>query len=72
MMTSTLPVTYFSKTQVDEGFSKGAVLFDGSGGRNYMVHASRREGSGMIEVHTKSGDILYVFRGSATIVTAKR
>ena len=34
MMTSTLPVTYFSKTQVDEGFSKGAVLIDGSGGRN--------------------------------------
>src|SRR5206468_11209000 len=38
MMASTLPVSYFSKTQVDEGFSKGAVLFDGSGGRNYMVH----------------------------------
>src|SRR6266852_2750402 len=68
-MTSTLPVTYFSKTQVDEGFSKGAVLFDGSGGRNYMVHASRREGPGMVEVHTKDADILYVLKGSATIVT---
>jgi len=69
MMTSMLPVTYFSKTQVDEGFSKGAVLFDGSDGRNYMVHASRREGPGMVEVHTKDADILYVLRGSATIVT---
>ncbi len=69
MMTSTIPVTYFSKNQVDEGFSKGAVLFDGSGGRNYMVHASRREGPGMVEVHTKDADILYVLKGSATIVT---
>src|SRR5438128_2409599 len=68
-MISALPVTYFSKTQVDEGFSKGAVLFDGSGGRNYMVHASRREGPGMVEVHTKDADILYVLKGSATIVT---
>ena len=64
-----LPVSYFSKTEVDEGFSKGTVLFDGSGGRNYMVHTSRREGPGMVEVHTKDTDILYVLKGSATVVT---
>jgi glc operon protein GlcG len=64
-----LPVSYFSKGEVDEGFSKGAVLFDGNGGRNYMVHTSRREGPGMVEVHTKDTDILYVLKGSATIVT---
>src|SRR5215471_13354381 len=68
-MTSSLPVSYFSKSEVDEGFSKGAVLFDGSGGCNYMVHASRREGPGMVEVHTKDTDILYVLKGSATVVT---
>jgi glc operon protein GlcG len=68
-MTATLPVSFFSKTEVDEGFSKGAVLFDGSGGRNYMVHTSRREGPGMVEVHTKDTDILYVLKGSATVVT---
>jgi len=34
-----------------------------------MVHASRREGPGMVEVHTKDTDILYVLRGSATVVT---
>src|SRR5215467_3750858 len=68
-MTSSLPVSYFSKSEVDEGFSKGAVLFDGSGGRNYMVHTSRREGPGMVEVHTKDTDILYVLKGSATVVT---
>jgi len=69
VMATTLPVSYFPKAEVDEGFSKGAVLFDGNGGRNYMVHSSRREGPGMVEVHTKDTDILYVLRGSATIIT---
>ena len=64
-----LPVNYFSKADVDEAFAKGAVLFDGNGGRNYMVHASRREGPGLVEIHTKDTDILYVLRGSATVVT---
>jgi uncharacterized protein GlcG (DUF336 family)/uncharacterized protein YjlB len=68
-MTSVLPVTYFRKSNVDEGFAKGSVLFDGNGGRNYMVHASRRESPGMVEVHTKDTDIIYVLKGSATIVT---
>jgi glc operon protein GlcG len=69
MAASTLPVSFFGKREVDEGFAKGSVLFDGSGGRNYMVHASRRERPGMVEVHTKDTDILYVLKGSATIVT---
>src|SRR5882757_1306198 len=64
-----LPVNYFTKSEVAEGFAKGAVLFDGNGGRNYMVHSSRREGPGMVEVHTKDTDILYVVSGSATVVT---
>src|SRR5690349_9081246 len=36
------PVSYFEKSKVDEAFSKGAILLDGSAGRNYTVHASRR------------------------------
>lgn len=68
MAASGLSVSFFPKKDVDEGFAKGAVLFDG-GGRNYMVHASRREGPGMVEVHTKDTDILYVLKGSATVVT---
>lgn len=68
-MAATLPVSYFPKAEVDEGFAKGSVLFDGTGGRNYMVHTSRREGPGMVEVHTKDTDILYVLKGSATVVT---
>ena len=63
-----LPVTYFPKNDVDAGFAKGSVLFDGAGGRNYMVHASRRETPGMVEVHTKDTDILYVLKGTATVV----
>jgi uncharacterized protein GlcG (DUF336 family)/mannose-6-phosphate isomerase-like protein (cupin superfamily) len=68
--TSILPVSYFAKKEVDAAFDKGAVLFDGeNGARNYMVHASRREKPGMVEVHTKDTDIIYVLKGSATIVT---
>jgi glc operon protein GlcG len=65
-----LPISYFTKSQTDDGFEKGSVLFDGENGkRNYMVHASRREGPGLVEVHIRDTDILYVLKGSATIVT---
>ncbi len=47
----------------------GAVLLGGGGGRNYMVHASRREAPGMAEIHTKDTDIIYVLEGTATFVT---
>jgi glc operon protein GlcG len=63
------PITYFEKDQVAAAFSKGAVLVDGNDGRNYMVHASRREKPGMAEVHTRDTDIIYVLDGSATFVT---
>jgi glc operon protein GlcG len=62
-------VSYFTKDQVAEAFSKGAVLVGEGDGRNYMVHASRRESSGMAEAHMKDTDIIYVLEGSATFVT---
>jgi glc operon protein GlcG len=62
-------VTYFDKEKVAAAFAKGAVLFDGDGTRNYMVHASRRDKAGMAEVHVKDADIIYVLDGSATFVT---
>ena len=62
-------VSYWEKSKVEEAFSKGAVLFDGSDGRNYMVHASRREKPGQAEIHTKDADVIYVLQGSATIIT---
>jgi glc operon protein GlcG len=64
-----LAVSYWEKSKVDEAFSKGAVLFDGSDGRNYMVHASRREKPGQAEIHTKDADVIYVLQGSATFIT---
>jgi glc operon protein GlcG len=68
--TASLLVSYFSSAQTEAAFKTGAVLFDGANsGRNYAVHASRRDGPGMVEVHAKDTDILYVLKGSATIVT---
>ena len=62
-------VSYWEKSKVDDAFSKGAVLFDGSDGRNYMVHASRREKPGQAEIHTKDADVIYVLQGAATFIT---
>ena len=62
-------VSYFEKSKVDAAFAKGAVLFDGSDGRNYMVHASRREQPGQAEIHVKDADVIYVLQGMATFIT---
>ena len=62
------PVTYFDAAQVDAAFAKGAVLFDGDGA-NYMVHASRREGPGQCEIHSKDTDVIYMLAGATTFVT---
>jgi glc operon protein GlcG len=62
------PVVYFEKSKVQDAFSRGAVLLDGSNGRNYMVHASRREKPGQAEIHLKDTDIVYVLDGAATLV----
>jgi glc operon protein GlcG len=66
---SPAPVAFFESDMVTDAFARGAVLFDGNGGRNYMVHASRRDAPGMAEVHTRDTDIIYVLDGSATFVT---
>src|SRR6266567_3529297 len=62
-------ISYFEKSKVDAAFAKGAILLDGSDGRNYMVHASRREKPGQAEIHTKDTDVIYVLDGTATFVT---
>jgi glc operon protein GlcG len=62
-------VSYYDRATVDAAFAKGAVLFDGAGDRNYMVHASRRDKAGMAEVHSADTDVIYVLDGSATFVT---
>lgn len=62
------PIKFFSGAEVDAAFQKGAVLVDGEG-RNYMIHASRREKPGQAEVHTTDADLIYVLSGEATFVT---
>jgi glc operon protein GlcG len=62
-------VNYFASKDVAAAFGKGAVLLDGGEGRNYMVHASRREKPGVGELHTLDTDVIYVLGGSATFVT---
>lgn len=61
-------IKFFSGAEVDAAFQKGAVLVDGQG-RNYMIHASRREKPGQAEVHTNDADLIYVLSGEATFVT---
>ena len=63
------PVSYFPADQVTAAFAKGAVLLGEDAGRNYMVHASRREAPGQAEIHTLDTDIIYVLEGTATFVT---
>lgn len=63
------PVSYFESKQVTAAFAKGDVLVDGSNGRNYMVHASRREAPGQVEIHEQDTDIIHVLSGNATFVT---
>jgi uncharacterized protein GlcG (DUF336 family) len=62
-------VSYWKSADVAAAFVKGAVLFDGEDGRNYMVHASHRDAPGMAEVHELDADIIYVLDGTATLVT---
>jgi len=65
-----LPVSYFSKGQTETAFERNSVLLLGDKPvRNYQVNASRRDGPGVVEVHTRDTDIFYVLNGSATIIT---
>jgi glc operon protein GlcG len=64
-------VLFFDAKQVSTSFSTGAVLIDGTD-RNYMVHTSRRDKSGLAEIHALDTDIIYVLEGTATLVTGGR
>lgn len=65
-------VTFLDSKTVADAFAKGAVLSGASNGENYMVHASRRDKSGLAEVHDLDTDIVYVLDGTATVVTGGR
>lgn len=59
-------VTYFSAAQVTKAFEKGMPLLEIA---NYKVHASHRDDPGVVEVHTRDTDIIYMLDGNATLVT---
>lgn len=59
-------VTVIAHDSVTAAFAKGSPLIETA---DYKIHASRREGPGAAEIHTRDTDIAYVIRGSATLVT---
>jgi quercetin dioxygenase-like cupin family protein len=59
-------VTYFPAAQVSKALEKGMPLLETA---SYKVHASHREGPGVVEVHTRDTDIIYMLEGTATLVT---
>jgi uncharacterized protein GlcG (DUF336 family)/quercetin dioxygenase-like cupin family protein len=63
---ASLPVTYLPAKQVSQAFVKGMSLVRGT---NYKVDASHRDEAGVVEVHTRDTDIIYMLEGTATLVT---
>lgn len=59
-------VAFLPANVVKAAFQKGIPLIEVEG---YKIHASRREGPGMAEIHEYDTDIVYVLEGSATLVT---
>ena len=59
-------VVHIEHAEVAAAFAMGRPLREVG---DYKIHASRREGPGMAEVHTRDTDIIYVLESSATLVT---
>lgn len=59
-------VIYFPAAKVNKAFEKGMPLLEIA---NYKVHASHRDEPGIVEVHTRDTDIIYMLEGTATLVT---
>lgn len=64
--TSSFETSYFGAAEVTEAFAEGAPLIEQA---NYKVHASHRVEAGVVEVHTRDTDTIYVLEGTATFVT---
>ncbi|HEY7218649.1 MAG TPA: heme-binding protein [Candidatus Binatia bacterium] len=60
------PVTYLPAKQVSQAFVKGMPL---ARGMNYKIDASHRDEPGVVEVHTRDTDLIYMLEGTATLVT---
>lgn len=58
-------VTHVPAPAVAAAFARGAPLLEVDG---YKIHASRRDGPGLAEVHDWETDVVYVLDGTATLV----
>ena len=65
-MQSSAAVTHLPAKQVTQAFVKGKPLVRGM---NYKIDASHRDEPGVVEVHTRETDVIYVLEGTATLVT---
>jgi glc operon protein GlcG len=59
-------VTTIREERVSAAFVRGAPLIEVA---DYKIHASRREGPGLAEIHARDTDVAYVLEGSAVLVT---
>jgi glc operon protein GlcG len=64
--TAPSPVTYLPAKRVSQAFVKGMLL---ARGMNYKIDASHRDEPGVVEIHTRDTDIIYMLEGSATLVS---
>ena len=61
-------VRYFSSSAVQQSFSTGSALFQ-EDGVPYSIITSRRDKPGVVEIHLRNNDLMFVQEGSATLVT---
>lgn len=59
-------VSHLPAKQVSQAFVKGMPLVRGT---NYKIDASHRDQPGIVEVHTRDTDLIYMLEGTATLVT---
>jgi mannose-6-phosphate isomerase-like protein (cupin superfamily) len=57
---------HFPAADVAASFARSGPLFETTA---YQIHTSRRDAPGMVEVHARETDIMYILDGTATIVT---
>ena len=60
------PVTYLPAKQGNQAFLNGMPLLHGA---NYKIDAGHRDEPGVVEVHSRDTDILYMLDGTATLIT---
>jgi quercetin dioxygenase-like cupin family protein len=62
-------VTRFPAAQVDEFFSKSGTLVPDTPGGHYSIMTIHRDKAGPAEWHHTYTDVIYILKGTATVVT---